>query len=147
MLYFVIFTESPTNMHTAKTGTKPFQSPPKKSAKQMRNERRTVSDERAKQSENERISAVILNSTEVDFNRLYAIDANSHHACASPERRLMRIRVSCTALTFGRNYSIEERSTNLLRSTTSSTVIPVTTPNVKLLDLIVLSASIRQQSK
>ena len=57
-----------TNMHTAKTGTKPFQSPPKKSAKQMRNERRTVSDERAKQSENERISAVILNSTEADFN-------------------------------------------------------------------------------
>ena len=80
------------------------------------------------------------------FNRLYAIDANSHHACAVSETRLTRIRVSCTVLTFGRDSSTKE-STYPWHSTTSSTVVPVTTPIVKRVDHIALSASIEAIGK
>ena len=76
------------------------------------------------------------------LNRLYAIDANSHHACAASETRLTRIRVSCTVLTFGRDSSTKEESTYPWRSTTLSTVVPVTTPIVKRVKHIALSASI-----
>ena len=81
------------------------------------------------------------------FNRLYAIDANSHHACAASETRLTRIRVSCTVLTFGRDSSTKEESTYPWRSTTSSTVVPVITPIVKRVDHITLSASIEVVGK
>jgi hypothetical protein len=45
-----------------KLGNKLFQSPPKKSAKQLRNERKSVSSEKAKQGENERASESIFTS-------------------------------------------------------------------------------------
>ena len=41
-----------------------FQSHPKKSVKQMRSERKKVSDEKAKQKENERASGAILTSAD-----------------------------------------------------------------------------------